>query len=128
MPAIGKSVKNTTKSLGKSAVKKVFRESLELLQESKKQVLNERNNSSSKVSQRLPESVVDKEMENKLPEGYEKRIKGQEKRKLEDLDRRIQEIRKQKLVEDLQKRISTGESKGRSCKHKCKQWRYGNRR
>jgi len=106
MSAIGKSVKSTVKSLGKSTAKRVFEESLELLQEGKKQVLNEENETS---PQRTSESVVDKSMRNGLPEGYEKKVKVQEKQKLENLDRRIQEIRKQKLVEDLQKRISDGE-------------------
>ena len=110
MPAIGKSVRNTTKSLGKSAAKKVFEESLELIQESRKQILNERNNPSPQAPQGLPGNMAGKGMGSKLPEDYERRVKGEEKRKLEDLDRRIQEIRKQKLVEDLQKRISAGES------------------
>lgn len=105
MPAIGKSVTKTIKGIGKSSAKRVLQESLEVLKESKKQVLSDENEPQPEVRN----DITNRDQKDGLPEDYEKMVKTRDKQRLEQLDRRIQDIRRQKLVEDLQKRISGGE-------------------
>jgi hypothetical protein len=104
MPTLARDTTNSAKNLAQQIAKQVAREPLEILRDAKEQTSGETLNPS--VNQQEDQNEEQKRLINDQEKIGDKMKSG---RRMEALTREIEDIRKQSIFKDLQRRISEGE-------------------
>jgi hypothetical protein len=104
MPTLARDTTNSAKNLAQQIAKQAAREPLEILKDVKEQASGETLNPSANPPENQTESQ--KKLINDQEKMGDKMKSG---RRMEALTREIEDIRKQKIFKDLQRRISEGE-------------------